>query len=278
MPTPIFVLSLVAQGAMLALLVMVLLRALHKRFPVFVVYCLSIQILEPVRDLYFGQPTRYFYLYWITEAWFLIVAFFAMLSVLRPLTQLEYVRHPWSRFLLLPFASFIVAAASWTVFVRPIGRTVAGRFASAVYIFVIMMSIAELLLFIISFRVRRRAIEWTLYEFGILKGFGALACLKLIAYSVLVLRLFHFNVTPQLESLFRAFPVGAFIASATVWLITFSKPEPTRPTTPDMGSFADALKLLLEQYEAQAEFVRKIGKHLDNRFMGLGSSRSLQND
>lgn len=136
---------------------------------------------------------------------------------------------------------------------------------------IIAMSFAELFLFIVSFRVCRRAIEWTRYEFGILKGFGALAALKLVAYSALVLRVFHFTVSPQLEHIFQAFPVGAFIASATVWLIAFWKPEPPRPEPPDMGSFVDALRVVLEQYRAHMEFVRDVAKHLGNRMVALAN-------
>lgn len=271
MSTAVIVLSLVVQVLMLVLLGILLWRSLYKRFPVFALYCLSIPVLEFVRFLLIGKPTHYFFWYWITEACFLIIAFVAMLSVLRPLTQLEYVRHPWSRFLLLPFGGLIIGTGLLAAFVKPINRTVAGHFASAIYIFVIGMSLAELLLFVVSFRASRRAIEWTPYEFAILKGFGALAALKLIAYSALLLRVLHFKVSPQLEHVFQAFPVGAFIASGTVWLIAFWKPEPPRPEPPDIGSFLAALRLVLEQYEAQIEFVKKIAKHLGNRFVAVAN-------
>ena len=267
MTTGALVLSLVAQALMLVLLLLLLVRSVYKRFPVFFVYCLSILVLTPVRDFSASQPTRYFFIYWMTEACFLIIAFFAMLSVLRPLTQLEYFRHPWSRFILIPFGFLVLGSASWASFLRPINKTAAGHFASAIYVFVVAMSVAELFLFIVCFRARYRAIEWTRYEFGILNGFGVLASLKLIAYSALVLRIFHFNVGPQLENLFRSFPVGAFIASAVAWLVAFSKPEPARPAPPDIGSFTDAVQLVLEQYRAQADFVRKVAKHLGGRLL-----------
>lgn len=264
-------LSAVGPALMLVLLVMLLRRRLYKRFPVFFVYCLSIVVLQPVRALTIGRPTYHFFFYWTIEACFLLIAFVTMLSVLRPLTQLEYVRHPWSRFLLLPLAALIIGAGLWAAFVKPINKTAAGHFASAIYIFVIGMSVAELLLFLVSFRVRNLAIQWTRYEFGILRGFGALAALKIVAYIALVLRVFHFQVSPQLENLFQGFPVGAFIASATVWLVAFWKPEPPRTAPPDMGSFSDALRLVLEQYEAQAEFVRRVAKHLGSRLEPVAS-------
>lgn len=261
MSTANLVLSFVGQALMLALLVIVLRRRLYKRFPVFVVYCVSILVVALLRYLVIGHPTQYFFLYWITEGCYLLIAFFTMLSVLRPLTQLEYVRHPWSRFLLFPFAAAIIGGGLWGALVNPINKTVAGRFASAIYVFVILMSLAQLLLFIVSFRERRLAIEWTQYEFGLLRGFGALAALNLIAYSALLLRVFHFRVSPQLEYLFQGFPVGAFVASATTWLAAFWRPEPPRPA-PDIGSFLAALTVLLEQYRAQTEIVRKLAKRL----------------
>lgn len=272
MSTASLVLSLSGPALMLVLLFILVRRGLYKRFPVFFAYCLSILVVQLLRYLVVGKPTPYFFVYWATEGCYLIIAFLTILSVLRPLTQLEYVRHPWSRFLLLPIVLLIVGLSLWKALVKPIAKVAAGRFGSGMYVFVIGMSVMELLLFLISFRVRGRyPIRWTQYEFGILKGFGALTCLNLIAYSALVLRLFHFKVGPQFEQIFQAFPLGAFIASAIVWLIAFWKPEPLRPEPPDIGSFLDALRVVLEQYRADMEFVRKVAKHFGNRSAALAN-------
>lgn len=260
------ILRWVAPGLMVLLLAILVRRRLYKRFPVFFWYCLSIICITVLRYLAYGQPTRYFLVYWFTEACYLVIAFISILSVLRPLTELEYSRHPWSRFVLLPFLVVTTSAVCWMAIFKPINRTTAGRVASALYVFVIVMCLAELLLFMISFNVRRRAIVWTPYEFGILKGFGALAALNLVAYLALILRLFHFTVSPQFEQIFQAFPVGAFLASAAVWLLSFWKPEPPRSDPPDIGGFLDALNLASEQYRAQAEFLRRLSRQLGLRF------------
>lgn len=260
------ILRWVAPGLILVLLSILVQRKLYKRFPAFFCYCLSIVCITVVRFLADGQPTRYFFVYWSTEACYLVIAFIAILSVLRPLTELEYVRHPWSRFILVPFLLMTAMVAFWTAVFKPINRTIPGRIASAIYVFVILMCLAELLLFVVSFNARRRAIEWTQYEFGILKGFGALTFLNLLAYLALLMPLFHWTVTPQLEKIFQAFPIGAFIASEVIWLNAFWRPEPPHPESADIGSFIDALNVVLEQYQAQAEFLKRLARHLGLRF------------
>lgn len=262
------ILPLLAAGLMLVLLIILLRRKLQGRFPVFLAYCVCTLIVFAVRFLTVRRPTLFFLVYWSTEAGYLVIAFFTMLSVLRPLTQFEYALHPWSRFVFIPFLALLAGACLWTALLRPINTTHAGRFASAVYVFVILMCLAELVLFLLSYRVRGRyPVKWTWYEFGILAGFGVLAFLNLIAYSALVLRLLHFKVAPELESLFQSFPPGAFMASATVWLIAFWKPEPPRPqVTPDLGSLEDALR----EFEEQIALVKAVSKWLHLKFAAVG--------
>ena len=261
------ILRWVGPGLILVLLAILAKRRLYNRFPVFFWYCISIVCITVLRFLADGQPLRYFLVFWFTEACYLVIALIAILSVLRPLTDLEYSLHPWSRVLLFPVLFLIIAASLAMALFRPIAKTPTGRVASAVYVFVVLMCLVEFLLFIISFKARRRAIKWTKYEFGILKGFGALTSLNLIAYFPVVLFLFHFNVGPQLQQVFQAFPVGAFIASATAWLLAFWGQEPPHPESSDMGTFISALNVMLEQYKAQAEVLKKLARHLGLRFV-----------
>lgn len=251
---------------MLALVVVLMWRRLQNRFPVFVVYCVSVIVFQVLRLIVRDHPRPYFVLYWSTEAFELLVAFIAMLSVLRPLTEFEYVSHPWTRRLLAPVFVFIVLAALWTAIFRPIGKSAIGRFGSAMYVFVVAMSLLEVLLFLVSFRVRGRyPIKWTPYEFGILQGFGTLAFFTLLAYWGLILTLLHLPAGPQVESFFQSFTKGIFIGAAIVWLLVFGKPEPPRQEPGDDGTFLAALRVVHEQYRAQIEFVEKIAKDLGLR-------------
>jgi hypothetical protein len=257
-----------ASGLMLVLVAILARRGLYKRFPVFFAYCVATLMVAVLRFAADRDPMTYFFVYWSTEASYLVIAFLAMLSVLRPLTRFEYVRHPWSRFVLAPIVLLIFATSSWFAAFRPISRSPAAhsataRFASAVYVFVILMCVLELLLFIESFRVRGRyPIKWTPYEFGILQGFAALAFVNLIAYLPLIFRLYHLHVGHGLESVFQSFPPGAFIASAVAWLLVFSRPEPPRPEVPDIGTLYDALHVLEEQLEIVREVARRLGLHV----------------
>jgi hypothetical protein len=257
-----------ALALTLALVVILAWRRLYKRFPVFFVYCVAIIGVTLIRFVFREYPTTFFFVYWVSEALYVSIAFLAMLSVLRPLTHFEYVRHPWSRFLLVAFALLVLAAMFRFAVLRPIGRSPTSptaRFASAVYVFVILMCLMEFLLFLESFRVRGRyPIRWTPYEFGILEGFGIMSVCNLIAYLALVFRLLHLYVGPLLEATFQAFPPGMFIASAVAWLIVFSKPEPPRPEPPPdaLGKLQDAARVL----EEQIEFVRAIARQLGLRF------------
>lgn len=259
------VLGLVGPALMTVLLLLLLRRKLHLRFPVFFTYCLSIVAVAVLRFLVAGNATAYFYVYWATEAAYVVIAFVAMLSVLNPLTQMFYIRHPWSQVVLVPSLLVIVGISLWMAVFRPVGAVFAGRFASAMYVFVILMSLAEFVLFVIAFRSKGRyPIRWTPYEFGILAGFGVLGFLNVIAYSALVLRLLHIYVPPQLETFFHSFPPGVFVGSAAVWLISFRKPEPPPPAPPPdlVGRLQDALRVLAEQIE----FVKEIAKHLGLHF------------
>lgn len=266
-----FVLRLVVPALMLPLVFILMRRRLQDRFPVFVVYCLSVIVFSVLRFLVRDHPRPYFIVYWSTEALELLLAFIAMLSVLRPLTEFEYVSHPWTRRLLVPVLAFIVLTALWTAVFNPIGKSAVGRFGSAMYVFVILMRLLEVLLFLASFRVKGRyPIKWTPYEFGILQGFGTLAFLTLLAYWGLILTLFHVRTTLQQQTFFQYFTVGAFFGAAVVWLIVFGKPEPPRREPPDDGTFLAALRVVQEQYRAQIEFVEKVAKDLGLRLTLVG--------
>jgi hypothetical protein len=250
-----------ALALTLALVLILIRRRLYSRFPVFFGYCVAILGVTVVRFLVRGYPTTFFFVYWVSEAFYVSVAFLAMLSVLRPLTRFEYISHPWSRFVLVPTVLLIIAASLWFAIFRPIGRPTAARFASAMYVLVILMCLSELILFLESFRVRGRyPIKWTRYEFGILQGFGIMSLFNLIAYSALVFRLFHLYVGPLLEATFQWFPAGMFIGTAFAWILVFSKPEPPRPDPPPdaLGKLQDAARLLEEQLEIVRELARRL--------------------
>lgn len=181
----------------------------------------------------------------------------------RPYTRLAYVRHPWTRHSLLPFLTVVISLSLGSAILSPINRTAAGRFASAIYVLVVLMCLAELVLGVISVRVKGLYfIRWTEQEFAILFGCGAKAGLSLIAYTALVLRILHLQPAPLIETFFQMGPPGAFCASALIWLAAFRKPEhlPTEPQS--TGKMRDALRVIEEQLEAELEAAKELARRL----------------
>jgi hypothetical protein len=264
MPAVNIVLSAIGPGLGLALLVILMRRKLYRQFPVFFAYCLWTLVAAAVRFLVANHPTPYFMVYWITEATYFIVAFFAMMMVLHPFAEIFSARHRWFKSIPLVAIGLPTGAALWAAFLKPINATLPGHFASAIYIFVPLMCLFEVALCLAAMIIRLRySIEWTRYEIGILAGFGILALMTLIADLAPLLRLFHLRVPPQIEDLFRYFPSGAFISSAIAWLVAFWRPEPpTSHEPPDARKLRELARVMNERVEILKELAKRFGLDL----------------
>jgi hypothetical protein len=134
---------------------------------------------------------------------------------------------------------------------------------------VILMSVAEVVLYFLSSRGKRwNVIFWRDQVFAIVRGFGVLASINLVAYIALVLRLLHLKVAPDLENIFQMSPSAAFIGSTVVWLMAFWNPKDLPKEPPDFGKMRDALRIMQEQLDADMEYVKEISRRFGIRLAG----------
>lgn len=262
--------SLLGSGLMLVLLGVLVRHKLYHIFPPFFAYCVFVLCAIGVDTALGKHPVSFFVAHWLGQGVYVVLAFLAMLSVLRPYMNHAYIRHPWLRLLFFPFVAFLVFSCLWVAFVRPIDTTSVARFASAVYVFVILMSVAEVSLFIISWRAKASDfLYWREQVFAILLGFGVLSSINLLSYTALVLRLLHLRVAPDIESVFQLVPSGAFIGSTAIWLKEFWNPKDLQEP-PDLGKMRDALRLMQEQLDADLKYVREIARRLGIKLAAAG--------
>lgn len=258
------VLALIGSGLVLILVFILAKRRLIGRFPVFFAYCLWTLLVSAGRILVGSRPMSYFLAYWLTEVTYLILALLTMLLVLGPFTAVIYERRRGSQFVIPAGLVLVVACSISLALFRPLSPRPLDRFASAVYLFVILMSLLEVAVFAAALVIRRRySIDWSRYEFGILAGFGMLALLTLAANLATLLFLLHLSVPLPILALYRYFSPGAFVGSAIVWLIAFWRPEP--PTTyepPDPRKYRELASVMKNRVEVFKELLKRFGLHL----------------
>ncbi len=173
----------------LSLAAIMIVRKLHRMFPVFFAYILSqilsFAILFPIY-LYQSSAngnTRYFYAYWITSAISLAIGFKVIheifLDVFRPyhtLKDLGTVLFKWSALVML-LVAIVVAASSSAGMQAPI--TVAVITVQRC----VRVIQCGLILFLLVFS-GYLGVSWRQHSFGIALGFGGFASVELIALAL----------------------------------------------------------------------------------------------
>lgn len=260
---PVILLGLIGPVLETVLLIILIKRRLYRRFRAFFVYSAWTLCATTIRLSLGKHPVSFFLAFWLTEASYFVLAFFAMLSVLKPFTPLLGRRGSWWQNLTVAACAMVIGISLWAGFFKAIDSPALGRFASAMYVFVPVMCLLEIGLLAAAFLMKRKySTAWTRYESGILVGFGLLAFLTFFARLPGLLALFHVKAGAQLEALFRYFPAGAFISSAVAWLIVFWRPEdPPNEEPPD----ADKLRKLTRLIRERTELLKHEAKHQDHR-------------
>jgi hypothetical protein len=261
----LYILGLIPLGFVSALLVILIRRKLYTRFPVFFAYSVWTICATALRLAAGKHPVFFFLAYWLTEVSYFIIALVAIAMILHPFAKSLYDRHSWSRFVIPALLLLVIGTSLFAATFKPMDASAIGRFASAVYVFVPLMCLLEVVLvFWAVVLARRHRIGWSRYEAGILAGFGILAFLTLIARLPGSLTLFHLKVGPQLEGLFRYLPSGAFISSAIAWLITFWRPEPpSNYEPPDARKLQELTTLIKERTELLKQVLKAFGLRFD---------------
>ena len=241
------ILSLMAPTLLALLLVIFVVRRHYREFPFFFVYILYAP-LATLRVLAGGRPLFHFWVYWITEALYGILALLVLREVFHRVFALPYDAYRWFRYL-LPSALLMILGLSFSeAVIHPQGAGYIPRLITAIYWFDLGVHALEgtVLLLVIALIVVF-PVAWRQHEFGILAGFGISACTTMLA-DVLVL-----NAGSRYETFFRYGPPIAYVLATFIWLHAFLRPPQSRPQSqlhPDeMLEIVRRSRKLLEKIE-----------------------------
>jgi len=218
---PFVILSLV-----LAVVVVMVRRQLHREFPFFFTYLLIVVVAEVIRQILFRHRmiTPYFYTYWITEAVEVLLGFLVLYEVflirLFPGFNITVIYR--RLFPLIGIA--VLAMTAWMFFSAPskgpskivviIGEsTLALSFCQVAFLTFFCL----LMLFM--------AREWRRHEVGIAAGFGVYGAVKLIVTAE---RAKHYYASIKVEQIHNV----AYLIAVVIWLFYLSRSDPEPEETP----------------------------------------------
>ena len=224
------IVSLLGIPLVLAVIGVMTYRKLYRSFFFFFAYLLAVTATEAARHIFLHRPPmQYFYVYWITEAVEVLLAFLVLYEVFLIRLFPGFNITPIYRYL-FPIAGLIVVVLTVLLFVSAPSRgpgllaVIVGEFALALSFF----QVAVLVFFcgLVLFMSR----EWARHDFGIAAGFGVYASVKLI---ITVVRARHSYAPTAVDQL----PTIAYAVAALIWLFYLSRSDPEPPQeiiTPQM--------------------------------------------
>jgi len=221
MKTAELILALSATVLMLILLAVFIARRLYRTFPFFFT-CTVFAVLSTVSLLVTtGHPLVYLWIYWGTEALYVLFAFLALQEAFKSVFK-NFYGMAWFRFLFPSVGVFILCAAILrSTFLPPaqVNRT----FATIIFLEIAIRFLELGLLFLFFALVRFFHMLWRQHAFGITLGFGVSAAGSLVVF------LLRSEFGTKLDYVVRIAPPIAYTLAVVVWLLTFISPEPGRP-------------------------------------------------
>lgn len=221
MKTAELILALSATVLMLFLLAVFLIRRLYRTFPFFFT-CTAFTVLSTVSLLVTtGHPLIYLWIYWGTEALYVLLAYLALQEVFKSVFR-NFYRLPWFR-LLFPSlgAVMLLAATVRSIFIRP--ADVKPAFATIIFLEIAIRFLELGLLFVFFALVRFFHMRWRQHAFGIALGFGISGAGSLVVF------LLRSEFGTKLDYVVRIAPPIAYTLAVVVWLLTFIAPEQDHP-------------------------------------------------
>lgn len=210
-------LQLIALGLTAWVGALVVRRKLHHKFPFFFAY-LAVSVVVPViRLCVSGNYTIFFYVFWVTEGFYALLALFALHEVFHEVFLSFFALWWWFR-LLFPGAIVFIAVISIRKAIHNPALH-APRPMEIIFAFATAVNYLEALLFGLFFAlavllgVRQRS-----YPFGIVEGFGISALGGLLAFGLRSEFGTKFNMFAKYA------PPVAYLIGALVWLDTFRRP------------------------------------------------------
>jgi len=228
---------------------LILKERLHRRFPFFFANVLSLVLIFVVRFSVISHYRTYFFVFWITEAVYAVLALLALFEVFRKVFLGFYLRSAWFRGLFPTTALLALAIVAWAILRNPVAG--AGRLISFVVFFGLAVNFMQLCLFgLFGLLSAAFPLRWRFAPLGILLGFGIAALGGAAAFWA------RSVFGTKLETFAKYAPPVAYILATLVWLATFLRPEPE----PKWVS-ATTLRQLLEEVRQDTTTMKKF---LDN--------------
>ncbi len=243
-------LSLIALILAVWLAIVLVRRKINRKFPFFFLYVISSIVFATLRLSVSSHYLLFFWIYWITEAIYVVVALLTLHEVFRKVFAAFYEK----RWFWLFFPVVVIAICGLAVVYRfgspPIQ---ANRVISLIISLGMAVNLVQALLFVLFFvLVWFNGIGWREYPFGIVEGFAAIA---IVIFTVEWARSVFGTKLNRLWSYSHSV---AYIFAVVLWLDTFLRPPGPEPQW--------RLKITPEQLLEQ---IRESGKIL-GRLRGKG--------
>ena len=241
---------LVGPALQLWLLIILLRRRLYNQFLWFCIYtgfAVAAGIAEfAVRN---HRPI-YFYLYWVSEAIYAILGFFAIQEAFRRVFRNFYVLR-WFRFLLPGVGVVMLVLAILEGYFNPPIQVV--PWAATIYVAEIAVRCLQVGIFaLFVLLVRLYFLPWQNYAFGISVGFS------IAAFGMFTSMMLVSALGTKILLAAQYTPALAYLIAVLIWLASFIKPEPPNPYQGMVSSFTpEELLALLRSYTQELKGLLK---------------------
>lgn len=168
-----------------------------------------------------NHPIPYLWVYWGTEALYVLLAFLVLLEVFKSVFRGFY-HLPWFRFLFPGIGVLMLCVATVRSVMRPPAE-VNRAFAVIIFLELAVRFLQLGILFLFFALVRFFHMMWRQYAFGIAFGFGVSAAGSLVVF------LLRSEFGTKLDYVVRITPPIAYTLAVAVWLLTFLIPQPAAP-------------------------------------------------
>jgi hypothetical protein len=248
------ILSVVPPVLQTCLAVLLLLRRIYRKFPLFTAYTLfavGAEVCKLGMVLLHQQNTlKYFYLYWVLEAVYAVLGFAAIHEVFRYVFE-NFTSLRWFKLLLPSIAVLMLAIAFLIAMLHQ--AVDMGPLEEAIFSLQIAVRCLQIgIFFLIFWLARFFDLDYRQYAFGIAAGFG------ISAAGILLGTLVRTGLGLKFIIFFEYIPPVSYCVAVTVWLVSFVRREPDDPFRDFRHLFTPELFLQqLQRYKRETKGICK---------------------
>jgi hypothetical protein len=210
-------LALIGTGLQVYLCLLLLRHHTYKQVPFFFAFT-SFSVVSAIIGLAAQNVAKlYFFVYWISEAFYLVLAFFSLQEAVR-LVFRNFYTMLWFR-LLFPAIGISILGIVW-IRMEMLPRAAYSLLTVAVLNLEIAVGLLQFAIFcIFVLLIRFFHIKWRQHSSGIVLGFGVTAANNLVVY------LLRSEFGTKFEPIVRIASPSAYIIVVLIWLMTFLTEE-----------------------------------------------------